>query len=160
MKYYEFLENCKVKSYDGLVTNIHHIIPRSQGGSKEDCNLIKLSVHDHFWAHVYYAQEFKKCVSAPHLILKSFCAKKDFSELEWNEAAKIALLILSEGRKGITFSDEHRNLLSIKKIGNKNGCGWKPNEEQLEKMRNAKLGKGWKLIDGKRVWFDKENYHE
>jgi hypothetical protein len=141
MTYIEFIENCRSKDYTGLVTHCHHIIPRSQGGSNDESNLINLSVHDHFWAHLYYAQETKKCMSAPHLILKSFCAKSDFTEEEWNYAVIKSLKILSDSRKGTIFSEEHRKKLSEKKIGNLINLGRKATPEQREKMKNAKLGK-------------------
>jgi hypothetical protein len=99
-KYLKFIERCKKKNYDNLKTHNHHIIPVSQGGLNESANLIKLSLYDHFWAHVYYAEVYKDCQTTPNLILHAWTAKEDWSEAEWEKAAQKAFDLNSKAHKG------------------------------------------------------------
>ena len=54
-EYYEFIENCKNKTYTE-VTHTHHILPRFMGGTDDKENLIELSVADHTYAHIILAE--------------------------------------------------------------------------------------------------------
>jgi hypothetical protein len=98
MKYLEFVEFCRQKDYSGLLTQSHHIIPKSQGGDDLPENLVKLSAYDHFWAHVYYAEETGKCLSTPNFLLRNRQAKRSFTEQEWDLAERKARSLLI-GRK-------------------------------------------------------------
>jgi len=66
------------------------------------------------------------------------------------------LRVAATGKKA---SNETKIKISKSKLGNTSKLGKKDSEETKEKKRLAKLGvfkgKSWKLIDGKRVWFDK-----
>lgn len=54
------------------------------------------------------------------------------------------------GTKGIKRSEETKLRMS------KSQKGHSVSEKQRKSLRAAFIGKTWKLIDGKRVWFDKE----
>jgi len=56
-KYNEFLIECSQKEYSDEKTHNHHILPRFMGGIDEN-NLIKLSILDHFCAHLKLAECF------------------------------------------------------------------------------------------------------
>lgn len=83
---------------------------------------------------------------------------------------------ISKANKGRTFSDSHKKALSVShknsvkaieaaminvKKATKANTGGLLSEETKEKIRQkltgVHKGKTWKLVDGKRVWYDKEN---
>jgi hypothetical protein len=147
MKYKEFIENCKIKNYSNLITQKHHILPVSSGGTNDIENLVLLSIHDHFWAHVYYAQETGKCKTAPSWLLHTYCAKETFTEQEWNEAAEIAYELQSEAmqnlkrRTGWHHSEETKQKMREKALGNTRGFGRKDSQEVKEKRANSLTGR-------------------
>lgn len=55
-KYLSFIESCRNKKYDNLMTHKHHILPEFMGGGNEDSNLIILSVEDHYNAHLLLSE--------------------------------------------------------------------------------------------------------
>lgn len=59
-EYNMFIEECKQKNYENVKTHIHHILPRHMGGNNNVENLIKLSVEDHYKAHILLAESFSK----------------------------------------------------------------------------------------------------
>lgn len=121
--YHDFIEQCRNKDYIGLKTHIHHIQPRSQGGSDEPSNLITISVHDHFWAHVYYADEYNKCKTAPIIMLQHYKIQVASTEKQWDEAYRVAIRLMGDS-----------------KIGNKYRLGKKHTEESNEQNRLKHLG--------------------
>lgn len=123
MKYHDFLDSCRRKNYGELSTHRHHILPRSDGGSDEPENLIDISVHDHFWAHVWYAKEFNKCHTAPNFLLHHYKTKTSFTEQEWNEAYRTAI-----------------RLMGSSKIGNKNMLGKSHSQASNEQNRLKHVG--------------------
>lgn len=123
MKYYDFINMCRDKDYSNLSTHVHHIQPRSQGGSDKPDNLITLSVHDHFWAHVWYAEEFNECKTAPNFLLHNYKTEVHFTDREWDEAYRIAIRLMGDS-----------------KIGNKNMLGKRHSEESKEQNRIKHLG--------------------
>jgi len=147
MKYNEFINKCKNKNYLDLIVQKHHIIPKSNGGNDSEENIVYLSVHDHFWAHVYYAIDTGKCKTAPGLILHTYCAKKDFSENEWDDAVKVAYELQSElmknlkRRKGWKHSEETKQKMSKKALGNKRSLGRKDSNEVKEKRASSLRGR-------------------
>lgn len=59
--------------------------------------------------------------------------------------------------KGKTQSEESRARMSKSRIGNTNRKGKKASFETRAKMsKSSKSGKTWKIVDGKRVWMEKE----
>lgn len=68
--YFDIIEKRKNESYDGY-TEVHHILPRSLGGSDDKSNLVALSAREHFICHLLLTKmykensvEWKKCVRA------------------------------------------------------------------------------------------------
>jgi hypothetical protein len=57
-RYFRFINNYKHKEIDGFY-EIHHIIPRSLGGTDDASNLIKLTARQHFIAHMMLNKIFK-----------------------------------------------------------------------------------------------------
>lgn len=48
--YNELIQSCKLKT-DSFAGEIHHILPRSMGGSNDIDNLVKMTYREHFIAH-------------------------------------------------------------------------------------------------------------
>lgn len=60
-------------------------------------------------------------------------------------------------RKGIFLSREHRDKISESHLGENNHFYGKTHTDEARKLiSKANKGKTWKLIDGKRVWMEKE----
>jgi hypothetical protein len=135
--YYEFIELCKHKKYEnGISLQEHHIVPRSVDPNSKETVL--LSLHDHYWAHVYWAKEFKSCLSAPQFILHHYNAKKCFDENQWDNCCKIAMELIKEFHTGRKRSEETRKKISDSmkgKVSRKKG--FKHSETAKEKMRKA-----------------------
>lgn len=53
--YEEFIRDRRTKSPDGTF-EVHHILPRSLGGTDDQSNLIPLTPEDHFFAHLLLAK--------------------------------------------------------------------------------------------------------
>jgi len=49
--YFRIIENAKNKSYNGVKTESHHIVPKSLGGSNDKSNIITLSLREHCLCH-------------------------------------------------------------------------------------------------------------
>ena len=108
MNYFKFIESCKLKNYKGLKTQEHHIIPKCDNGSEKLENKIYLSVHDHFWAHIYYTETTGKCPTGAQFILINYNAKKEFTPIEWDYCYKIAI----DKIKGVKKSEQHKQNMS------------------------------------------------
>jgi len=61
---------------------------------------------------------------------------------------------VSDAKKGVPKTEDHKRKLAEASKGNTSHKGFKHSPEVRAKMSTNK-GKTWKLIDGKRVWFDK-----
>ena len=59
--YDKIIENRKLNPIPkGVYTEVHHIIPRSIGGSDEKSNLIRLSAREHFVCHLLLSEMYPK----------------------------------------------------------------------------------------------------
>lgn len=112
MIYLDFIEICRNKDYSGFSLQEHHIIPVSCGGLDIIENKIKLNLHDHFWAHVYYYETYKKCGTAPQYILAQYNAKSHFTEIEWEFVYKKAIECISKTRLGVKATEEQLKKIS------------------------------------------------
>lgn len=62
---------------------------------------------------------------------------------------------ISEARKGQLLSEEHKRKISEAHKGKHNPFYGKTHtEETKRKMSEARKGRHWKLVDGKRIWYD------
>ena len=143
MKYQEFINNCRNKDYSNLLTQKHHITPVSvclklgwtEQQINDPSNLIDLSLHDHFWAHVYYYQETGLCGSAPSFILISYNAKSQWTEEEFNEVLILSYNLISISQTGKTITEEQRQKISMSLKGQTRTI------ESRIKMSKSQIGK-------------------
>lgn len=145
---------------DNEYGEIHHIIPRSCGGSNDSWNLVRLTPEEHYRCHellpfIYTSgQEHKSMVHAWVLmggykktdenlygVLKrehSKCMKgnKHFLGKHHSEETRNRI---SSSRKGLRPSEETRKKMSE---WHKNHVGWHMSEETKKKISEAKKRKG------------------
>lgn len=101
---------------DGTYYEIHHILPKSLGGSNDKDNLVFLTAKEHFVAHLLLTHFLKgkdrsKMVYALWRLAtsRSSVRKETFSSRTYETAKRI----LSEERKKIRLSLEIKNKMSI-----------------------------------------------
>lgn len=70
--YTDFISDRLTKQSIDDYFEIHHIIPRSYGGTNDKDNLIKLTAKDHFFAHILLAKIYKgKMIFALNMMCKT-----------------------------------------------------------------------------------------
>lgn len=57
--YFNIIERRKHEAYDGY-TEVHHILPRSLGGSNDKTNLVALSAREHFICHLLLTKMYEE----------------------------------------------------------------------------------------------------
>ena len=143
----------------------HHIIPKCWfkmnnlpiDNSKD--NLVLLSYEDHIKVHKLSIL----CAATPEMKSKmGFAVKRllkgNFSGMHHTEESRRKN---AEAHKGKTLSVESRKKISEALKGDKNPFyGKKHSNETLKKMSESLKGKRkgmtWKILDGHRVWYNKE----
>ena len=152
---------------------VHHILPKSLGGSNDKSNLVELTAREHFLVHLLLCkftvgQAKMKMSYAFHAMcsfknarrynkVNSRLVEKIRSNFKFTKEHRQKLSKAQIGNKkgignknnlGRKFSKETRLKMSKSKIGNKNALGLKHSEEFKEKMRRINTGKKYSL--GKR----------
>lgn len=142
---------------------IHHILPKSIGGTNEESNLIKLNYEDHFIAHKYLMFIFKEIDKSKFekmsLAFHTMCSNNkglNVTELDY-KLAKTNLIEtrieLYKSPMGICASKENRlkaNETKITKYGNI--CGHMHTNESIHKRINSLIdsyGKVDHFLNGK-----------
>jgi len=80
-EYLDFIEECKNKNYENVITQKHHIIPKHMGGNNSNDNLIELSLDDHYIAHILlsecYGGKYKRENLASAIMVKGYIDNSD-----------------------------------------------------------------------------------
>ncbi len=80
-EYLDFIDECKNKNYENVITQKHHIIPKHMGGDNLDSNLIELSLDDHYTAHILlsecYDGKYKQENLASAIMIKGYLDNLD-----------------------------------------------------------------------------------
>lgn len=143
---------------------LHHIIPKSEGGTNDSSNLILLSAREHYIAHLllariyndfkmYTALTYMRCPSTTHH--RGFRFNSRLYELLKKAAAEKRSRFLKEnkvmcGEKNPMFgkhhSDESKQKMRTRLHGKRNGTnnsfyGRRHTEEAKNKLRIANVGK-------------------
>lgn len=123
--------------------HIHHIQPKSMGGSNNKTNLVKLTYREHFVIHhlLYKIHKTQKMACAFH-----FMSIDKYNYSQKLSSKEYALLCESKSRKGMKHSEETKLKMSKSRkgrFGGKNHPQWgKPmSEKTKEKLRQANIGK-------------------
>lgn len=139
--YFEFIENCKLQNYDGMITHKHHIIPISMSelidNVHDEHNLIIISCQDHFKAHWILSE----CFPVDHIYHVSNLRACGLL-FEWAENPELTRQRISDSRKGKNYKtpaqrQAHSNFMK----GNKFRLGISHTEStrQLISIKNKEL---------------------
>lgn len=147
--------------------NIHHILPKSMGGTNEENNLIKLTEREHFIAHLILWNCGYTEMSRAFWIMNNTGVKheglltsRQFERLRLDKSLDISRMQMgplnrmygthkteeqkrniSEKLKGRIFSEEHKRKLSEAQMGPLNHhYGKKPTQETINKCRAKTIG--------------------
>lgn len=141
-KWYDsIIQNAKSKDRNLDYFEIHHIVPRSLGGSDDILNVVKLSAREHFICHFLLTkftsgQNYQKMIYACQGMRRSRKYQHRYINSRLYESIKKeAALIQSKKFKGKKLSQEHKDNISK---GNK---GRIVSQETIEKRRIANTGK-------------------
>jgi len=69
--YYSIIENRKKYPYNGY-TEIHHIVPKSLGGTNDKDNLVNLSAREHFICHLLLTKMYSEGSLNYYKMIKAF----------------------------------------------------------------------------------------
>lgn len=113
-KYEEFLIECSKKEYLNLNTHIHHILPKFMKGSNKKDNLMRLSIEDHFSAHVILAECFD--ISSFYYKGNMYSANRLRINIDVPDNFNV-ILPDNFNFRGCKHSDESKKLISESKKG-------------------------------------------
>ena len=102
---------------------VHHILPKSLGGSNDKSNLAELTAREHFLVHLLLCKftvgQAKMKMSYAFHAMCSFKNSRRYNKVNSRLVEKI--------RSNFKFTKEHRQKISKAQIGNKRAVGNKNN---------------------------------
>jgi hypothetical protein len=136
-RYQRFIGSLRGQSVDGYA-EVHHIVPRSLGGSDDADNLIRLTARQHFIAHWILARALGGSASRAFFMMSNFGKYGQVNSTTYQiarqEYAALAAVQMA-GRVMPPVSEETRKKQSQAKLGKKLSA------EHVEKVRLAVLGR-------------------
>lgn len=137
---------------------IHHIVPKSEGGSDEPDNLVKLTAREHYVAHLLLARIYNDFNMWCAVWMMSNDKRRPITSHQYESARKNRSRLMSRHMKllakeghidkwkfsqlGKRLSENAKKNLSVKMKGNQNGIGvHNISEEGRRKMSAAHKGK-------------------
>ena len=124
-RYERFIYSLKKQNVEGY-SEVHHIVPRSMGGTNDTDNLIRLTARQHFIAH--------------WMLWKAYGGKMTmaFHAMVYRYNKKIKRHTKVNSRTHSKLIEEHASLISILHMNNTYALGYKWNEESKQKLRDAR----------------------
>jgi hypothetical protein len=124
-RYKRFIDSLKKQNVEGY-SEVHHIVPRSMGGTNDSDNLIRLTARQHFIAH--------------WMLWKAYGGKMTmaFHAMVYRYNKKIKRHTKVNSRTHSKLIEEHASLISILNMDNKYALGNKWTEESKQKLRDAR----------------------
>jgi hypothetical protein len=152
-RYNKFIDALKQQSIDGYY-ELHHIIPKSSGGTDDKSNLIALTARQHFIAHWILWKAYGGNLARAFFMMSNFgkygkvnskvyaSARKDYSEqVSIQMTGKVMPPVSNESRQkmrdkklGRTLSEETKQKLRLVNLGKKR------DEEFCRRVSEAKKG--------------------
>ena len=165
-RYTRFIGSLRVRSVDGYA-EVHHIVPRSLGGSDDADNLIRLTARQHFIAHWMLARAIGGSAARAFFMMSNFGKYGRVNSTTYAMARQEYAEQVSQQLKQCPnvplFTDAHREKLRQAKLGRKLSeetkrkvgeaqRGRKLSEETRKRISESKKGKatrgcGWKHSD-------------
>jgi ribosomal protein L37AE/L43A len=154
-RYQRFIGSLRGQSVDGYA-EVHHIVPRSLGGSDDADNLIRLTARQHFIAHWMLARAIGGSASRAFFMMSNFgkygqvnsttyqIARQEYAALAAVQmAGRVMPPVSAETREkqrqaklGRKLTPEHIEKVRLTRIGKK------MDEEFCRKVSEAKRGRG------------------
>ena len=136
-RYQRFMDTLKGQSVDGYC-EVHHIVPRSLGGSDDADNLIRLTARQHFVAHWMLARALGGSASRAFFMMSNFGKYGKVNSTTYDIARQEYAEQVSQQLKGkpsqCPFSEETKQKMREAKLGRS------LREETKQKLRIAMLG--------------------
>jgi hypothetical protein len=136
-RYKRFMDTLKGQSVDGYC-EVHHIVPRSLGGSDDVDNLIRLTARQHFVAHWMLARALGGSASRAFFMMSNFGKYGKVNSTTYAIARQEYAEQVSQQLKGkpsqCPFSKETKQKMREAKLGRS------LREETKQKLRIAMLG--------------------
>lgn len=150
---------------EGMYTEVHHILPKCQGGTNNKCNLVRMPAKYHIFAHIFLMKAFpnnKNLVYAVHMMISGINNRFEREGRKTNRPInKLYSLVREEYSKVLkskTLSEETKKKISNSKKGKpqniseegrerkKSFLGRKHTEETKKKISLSSKHKGPKGI--------------
>ena len=137
-RYEKFIGCLKGQSVDGYY-ELHHIVPRSLGGSDDKSNLVALTARQHYVAHWMLARAVGGSASRAFFMMSNFGKYGTVNSTTYEKArkeySKQVSRQMQEKPNVPEFTDEHREKLRQAKLGTK------LSEDTKRKVGNAQIGR-------------------
>ena len=109
---------------------VHHIVPRAEGGSDDASNKVRLSAREHYIAHLLLAKIYDDCAMHCAVVAMQAKTKNMIRNFHFNSRLYEKLKL------------KRASLMSERMRGNTNGLGYKFTEEQRSAASARLKGKG------------------
>lgn len=136
-RYQRFIGSLRGQSVDGYA-EVHHIVPRSLGGSDDVENLIRLTARQHYIAHWMLARALGGSASRAFFMMSNFGKYGQVNSTTYEIARQEYAMLAGEQMRGRVMppvSDETREKQRQAKLGRK------LSPEHIEKVRRTRIGK-------------------
>lgn len=146
-RYTRFIGSLRGQSVDGYA-EVHHIVPRSLGGSDDADNLIRLTARQHYVAHWMLARALSGSAARAFFMMSNFGRYGKVNSTTYAIARQEYCALAAVQMKGRIMppvSDETRQKQSQAKLGKK------LTPEHIEKVRQTRIGKKMPAEFGKKV---------
>ena len=127
--YNKLIAAARTQQIDGYCET-HHIVPKSEGGSDDKINLVKLTARQHYIAHLLLAKIYNDC--AMHCAIMAMRAKTKSMDRNYRFNSRLYEKMKLKRSK----------FMSERMRGNTNGLGYKFTEEQRRAASDRLKGKG------------------
>lgn len=140
---------------DNEYGEIHHIIPRSCGGSNDSWNLVRLAPEEHYRCHALLPQIYTEGREHQSMVfawrcMKTMGEKVDISEEEYARIKMEYSSCMSEHLKGHVVSEETRRKISEKLKGRPGNRKGSHHSEETKRIL-AEKSRGNKNCVGRRL---------
>lgn len=147
-RYTQFIGSLRGQPVDGYA-EVHHIVPRSLGGSDDADNLIRLTARQHYVAHWMLARALGGSAARAFFMMSNFGKYGQVNSTTYAMARQEYAEQVSQQLKGkpsqCPFSEETKQKMREAKLGRK------LTPEHIEKVRQTRIGKKMPPEFGKKV---------
>lgn len=127
----------------------HHIVPRSEGGTDDNENLVRLTAREHYIAHLLLAKiynDFKMYSAVLYMQCRSNSHQRDykFNSRLYEQMRKKFAIYISENNKGNTAWNKGKKMSEIARQHMREAQLKRPPTSQQTKLKMSTVRKGKK----------------